>query len=399
MNHLVIGRQKIFNRASEICAYELLFRDKNLNLLDSHESTIATQQVITDSILEIGLNNIVDEHKALINFTTQNILEKTPLHLPKNRIVIEILENVALDDLRIIAHLRELSQKGYSIALDGGSVTPRHQSLIPFADIIKLDVLAIDENRIRDIISQLKFYDVKILASKVETLAQYEYLFELGCDYFQGFFFNIPDLVKGKRIGVGQANMLRLLIILNDPEVEFDVIVKEISQDISFTHKILRYINSAFYRTAVEINSIGQAIAYLGLDELRRWASVVMLSSLSHKPTFVVQNALIRGKMCEALAKLVVQHSTKYDDFFLIGIMSALDSILEISIEEALAQLPLSEHITDAILYRKGFGGEMLACVLNYELGNFRKITVNDLSLVSRAYIESLCWARKIYKI
>jgi len=98
MNHLVIGRQKIFNRASEICAYELLFRDKNLNLLDSHESTIATQQVITDSILEIGLNNIVDEHKALINFTTQNILEKTPLHLPKNRIVIEILENVALDD-------------------------------------------------------------------------------------------------------------------------------------------------------------------------------------------------------------------------------------------------------------------------------------------------------------
>lgn len=399
MNHLIIGRQQIFNRESDIYAYELLFRDKNLNLLDSHESTVATQQIITDSILEIGLNNIVGQHKAFVNFTTQNILEKTPLTLPKNRIVIDILENVALDDLRIISNLEEMSQKGYLIALDGDAITPQHQGLIAFADIIKLDIFTMEESRIRDMISQLKFYDVKILASKVETIKQYEYLLELGCDYFQGFFFHMPNLVKGKRIGVNQANMLRLLSIINDPDVEFDDLVKEISQDVSLTHKILRYINSAFYPTTIQIKSINQAIAYLGLNELKRWTSIVMLSSLSHQPSFIIQNALIRGKMCETLAKLMLQHATEYDEFFLIGILSALDSILEISLEDALTQLPLSEHIADAILSRKGFGGEMLNCVLNYELGDFSKIELNDLSIVSRAYIESLCWARKVYEI
>ena len=400
MNNLIIGRQQIINRESGIYAYELLFRDRNLNLIDSHESTVATQEVITGSILEIGLNNIVGQHKAFVNFTTQNILEKTPLHLPKERVVIDLLENVDVDDNRILSNLRELSRKGYSIAIDGDIVTQKNQMLLDYADIIRLDVFKMEENRIKDIIPQLKFYDVKVLASKVETIGQYEYLAELGCDYFQGFFLNKPDVVKGKRLGVDQMTMLRLLLILNESEVRFDDLVKEISQDVSLTHKILRYINSAYYPISTPIKSISHAIAYLGLNELKRWVGIVMLSSLSHKPNFVIQNALVRGRMCETLAKRISQHATKYDEFFFIGILSALDSILEIPIEEVFEQLTLSEHITDAVLHRKGFKGEILDCVLNYETGNFKKITTfSDLSVVSRAYLDTLCWVKEVYDI
>lgn len=400
MNNLIIGRQQIINRESGIYAYELLFRDKDLNPIDGHESTLATQEVITGSILEIGLNNIVGQHKAFINFTTQNILEKIPLNLPKERVIIDLLENVDLNNLCVLNNLKEMSVQGYSIAIDGDIVTQKHQGLLSCADIIRMDVFRMKENRLRDIISQLKFYDVKILASKVETFRQFEYLSELGCDYFQGYFFYKPSVVKGKRIGLNQITMLRLLAVLNCSEVQFDDIVKEISQDVSLTHKVLRYINSAYYPITVPIKSINHAIAYLGLDELKRWVSIVMLSSLSHKPSFVIQNALIRGKMCEKLAKLTLQHTTKYEEFFLIGVLSALDSILEIPLEEVLLQLPLSEHITDVILYHKGFAGEILNCVLNCELGNFRKtITFNDISVVSRAYMETLVWVGQVYEV
>ncbi len=400
MNNFIIGRQQIFNREANIYAYELLFRGNNFDLFDEHEATQATHQVITDSILEIGLNNLVGEHKAFINFTTQNILEKTPLDLPKNRIVIEVLENVTID-LRVIYNLREMSQQGYLIALDDFIFTEEWKPLVEFADIIKLDVLEMGENRVREAIAQLKPYNAKILAEKVETSHEYTYLLESGCDYFQGFFFNKPNLVTGKRIELNQLATLRLLTIANDPNIEFDELAKEISQNLCLSYKILCYINSSFYPTSIQIRSISQAVAYLGLNELKRWISLVVLSSLSNKPSFIIQNSLIRGKMCELLAKLEEQNTAKYSEFFLIGILSSLDSILDIALEKAIEQLPLTDCIKDAILYHKGLGGEALSCVLNYELGNFDDITFSNVSrsAIGEAYIESLSWATKVIEI
>lgn len=400
MDNFIIGRQQILNRESDIYAYELFFRGNNLDVFDKYESTLATNQIITDSILEIGLNNIVGEHKAFVNFTTQNILEKTPLNLPKDRIVIEILENVQVD-LRVIYNLREMSQKGYLIALNNCEPSQEYQQLLAFADIIKLDTLTMSEKRIRDIICQLKLYDIKILATKIESNSEYEYLRELGCDYFQGFFFNKPNLISGKRLGLNQFGILRLIILINNPNIEFDELVKEISQNLCLSYKILHYINSAFYPTLIKIKSINQAVAYLGLDELKRWINIVVLSSLSNKPSFVLQTSLIRGKMCELLVRLTIKDTSTYNEFFLIGILSSLDYILDIPIEESLRQLPLNNHIMDAILYRKGLGGEALNCVLNYELGNFDKISFCDLnkSTISKIYIESLCWSTKVCSI
>lgn len=356
--------------------------------------------MVSDSILEIGLNNLVGTQKAFINFTTQNILERVPLDLPRDRVVIEIPENIRID-LQILNSLNEMSQKGYLIALNNCDLTPEYQKLLAFADIIKLDVLKIGESRIREIVEQLKFYDIKILAFKIETHEQYKYLLELGCDYFQGFFCHKPNLVAGKRIGVHQMKVLILLTMINNPQIEFDVLVKEISQDLSLCHKILCYINSAFYPTsALKIKSISHAIAYLGLNELRRWVNIVMLSSLSHKkPNFVIFNSLVRGRMCELLSKLISENAMTYNEFFLIGILSSLDCLLDISLEDALAQLPLSEHIIDAILYRQGFGGAILNCVLNYEVGNYDETGFRNLSwsTISEIYIESLNWVTAIY--
>jgi len=117
MADFLIGRQQILDQKLNIYAYELLFRGQDFDLKNKSEATQATNQVITDSVLELGLNNLVGSHKAFINFTSQNILEKTPLSLPKERVVIEVLENVAVD-LRIIGNLREFSQQGYMMALD-----------------------------------------------------------------------------------------------------------------------------------------------------------------------------------------------------------------------------------------------------------------------------------------
>ncbi|PPD49679.1 MAG: EAL domain-containing protein, partial [Methylobacter sp.] len=303
MTDFIIGRQQIFDQQLDIYGYELLFRGTDHDLNQQDGATQATNQIITDTLLELGLNAIVGPHKAFINFTTQNILEKTPLHLPKERIVIEVLETVKVD-ARIINNLQELSKLGYTIALDDFVFANEWKPLVELANIIKLDVLEMGEAKTRELIKQLEPYDVRLLAEKVETHEEYQYLLELGCDYFQGFFFNKPNIVAGKRLSVNQLSAIKLLTTINDPDVEFAELGKIISQDVGLSYKLLHYINSAFFAVPNKVDSINQAIAYLGLNEIRRWINILTLASMSDKPQAVMQTALIRAKMCEQLANL-----------------------------------------------------------------------------------------------
>ncbi len=394
MKDILIGRQQIFDQHLNVYGYELLFRGHDFDLSHKSGATKATNQVITDTLLELGLNTIVGHHKAFINFTTQNILDKTPLHLPKDRIVIEVLENVEIDSI-IIADLKELSELGYVIALDDFVFSEEWTPLVKFADIIKLDIMEMGETRTRELVKQLKPYKAKLLAEKVETYAEYKYLLELGCTYFQGFFFNKPNIVSGKRLSVNQTAAIQLLNTVNNPDVEFEDLSKIISKDVGLSFKLLHYINSAFFALPNKVSSINHAISYLGLKEIKRWINIMTLSSLSNKPEAVMNNALIRGKMCEELANL---SGSKSDNFFLIGILSNLDSLLDISLKDAISQLPLSDDISSAILDKKGLGGEALNCVISYENWDISAITFKDIdqSIIGDAYIKSIGWAKDI---
>jgi c-di-GMP phosphodiesterase len=394
MTDFIIGRQPILDRKLNIFAYEILFRGKDFDLSDKDEATEATNQVITDSILEIGLNDLVGHHKAFINFTKQNLLERTPLNLPNDRIVIEVLENISID-LKIINALREFSRQGYIIALDDFVFSDAWKPLIELANIIKLDVLAMGESKTRDIVKKLKPYKIDLLAEKVETQEDYHYLHELGFDYFQGFFFSKPNIVPGKRLGVNQKAAIRLLAIVNDPAVGLDELSETISQDMVLSYKLLRYINSAFFSFPGNIQSIQHAITYLGLTEIKRWSNILTLASLSSKPLATLQNSLIRGKMCEQLGDLAGDET---ENFFLVGMLSCLDSLLDMPLEDAMKQLPLASDILSAILHKQGLAGEALECVMNYEHWTISGMAYGNLdqTLIRQAYIQSINWAENV---
>lgn len=197
MSDFLIGRQQIFDRNLEVYAYELLFRGDSVDLSEETAASKATNQVIVDTILEHGLQQVVGPHLAFINFSTRNLLDKIPLLLPKDRVVIEVLENVKINQATIDA-VRELSAAGYLIALDDFIFSEEWLPLVELADIIKIDVRAMDPGETARLIESLKPYDVKLLAEKVETHDEYTQFRNLGCDYFQGYFFSKPNLVLGK---------------------------------------------------------------------------------------------------------------------------------------------------------------------------------------------------------
>lgn len=394
MTDFLIGRQQILDCKLNTFAYEILFRGKNFDLSELDGATSATNQVITDTILEIGLNEIVGPHKAFINFTTQNLLNKTPLNLPKDRIVIEVLESVTVDE-RIISSLRELSREGYIIALDDFVFNEEWKPLLEFANIIKLDILAGSLDDTKRLIDQLKPYKLTLLAEKVETHQEFETLKGWGCELFQGFFFSKPNIVEGKRMGVNQTSAIQLLSVVNKVNARFEDISKIIGRDAGLSYKLLHYINSAFFSLPTRIESIQQAIVLLGMVELKRWINILTLSSLSDKPVSVLQLALIRAKMCELMA---LQLGDDCERFFLVGILSSLDILLDMPIEKVMEQLPLTEEIAEAILHKSGKAGEVLSYVICYErwessLTTFKNI---DLQQMAAIYLESINWAGNV---
>jgi c-di-GMP phosphodiesterase len=392
MTDFLIGRQQILDQNFNTFAYEILFRGKDFDLSIKEGATSATNQVITDSILEIGLNDLVGPHLAFINFTTQNILDKTPLNLPKDRIVIEVLENVVVDS-RIVQNLRELSALGYTIALDDFELSPQWLPLLEFVDIIKLDIMANSLDETHKLIAQLKPYNLKLLAEKVETHEEFQLLREWGCELFQGFFFSKPKLVEGKRLGVNQASAIQLLAVINKSDMGFQQINQVISQDVGLSYKLLHYINSASFALANKVESIQQALTYLGLKEIRRWANILTLSSMSTQPCPALQNILLRAKMCELLA---IETQQDADTFFLVGLLSGIDSILDMPLDKALQQLPLSDTISQAILQKSGLAGEALEYSLNYEHWQVDRAKYHNIppQRIAAIYLECLQWWR-----
>lgn len=390
MKDILIGRQQILDCKLNTFAYEILFRGDHFDLSKKEGAASATNQVITDTILEIGLNELVGPHFAFINFTAQNILEKTPLHLPKERIVIEVLEDVAVD-LRIINNLRELSAQGYIIALDDFVLAPQWLPLLEFADIVKLDIMANKREDTRQLIEKLKPYNVRLLAEKVETHEDFECLRDWGCELFQGFFFSKPNLVKGKRLSVSQTAAIQLLAIINNDDVSFQKLSQTVAQDVGLTYKLLHYLNSASFALPNKIESIQHALTFLGLREIKRWVNILTLSSMSTKPSSLLQTILVRAKMCELLANEIGEDQETY---FLVGLLSGLDSIIDQPLETALQPLPLSAPIKNAILFNAGSAGEALQYVINYERWEIEGDTFRNIApqRIAAIYLECLQW-------
>jgi len=393
MQDFLIGRQQIFDRDLKVFAYELLFRDASGRGLKHFEPSEMSNQVIVNSLLEKGLERVVGPHRAFINFARENLLGGTAMLLPKDKVVIEVLESVEVDDA-VVQTVGKLAHEGYLIALDDFVLSDTWLPLIELAHIIKLDILQLSNETSLRYISRLKQSSIRFLAEKVETREQYEVYRELGCDYFQGYLFSKPNIVQGKRVGTGHHAVIRLLAEINRADIEIGDLAKAISLDMGLSYKLLRYINnSAMFRLPHKVESIQRAILCLGLREVRRWANLVALASFPNTPKELVVLSLVRAKMCELLASSAKQKDV--DEFFLTGLMSMLEHLTNVRLQEVLDELPLAEAVVQALLYHEGILGDALRCAIDYESWDLDAVRFQGLSLsdIGRASMTSVAWA------
>ena len=393
MSDIYIGRQPIYDRKLGVYAYELLFRAASDNSAKFTDGDQATSDVIVNTFLEIGLDNIVGDRLAFINLTRAFFVGEHTISLPRDRVVLELLEDIEADE-EVVSSVKRLSEQGYNIALDDFIYHESLQPLVQLADIVKIDIMAMDRDEIREHVKALRQHPLRLVAEKVETQEEHDYCMELGFDYFQGYFLAQPKVIQGRRLPNNRLAILKLLSRLQDPEITTKQLEELIAQDVAFSYRILRYVNSAAYAPPRKIESIHQAVVRLGLQTIRSWTALLAMSQVDNKPTELVVTAMIRGKMAEQMARAL--DAEQPDSFFTVGLFSALDALMDNSMEEILTQLPLADHIAQALLHKGGeLHGEVLNCVLAYERGEWENLGCSQLGThrLRTCYLEAVQWA------
>jgi len=397
MSDVYVGRQPIYNTNLGIHGYELLFRagQENAAVMDELSADGATSTTIINSFLEIGLDKLVGDRLAFINLTEQFFLDEDALPISPKQVVLEILEDIPIT-IKLIKSVERLKEAGFIIALDDYIYNPSHKPIVSLVDIIKIDIMQLDQKELIQHVKTLKKYKALLLAEKVETMEEFEFCRDLGFDYFQGYFLSRPRIIKSKKMPSNKLAVLNLLSVLNNAKADVEDLEEAISFDVSMSYKMLKLINSPFFGFSNKVDSIKHAIVILGRNQLRSWASMIALSKLDDRPSEMIQIAMTRGKMCELLAEQANLGSV--ETYFTAGMFSALDILMEREINSLIEPLPLSKEVVAALLKREGSLGEAINCAIAYELSKpetaqFAELTTNDLFV---AHIEAVTWANMV---
>ena len=372
MEEAFIGRQAILDQQKNVYAYEILFRSGLKNAFDPNlDGNVATQSVMVNAMLDFGMNKLVSDKRAFINFTEQNLLTRAPKLLPSETVVVEILENVQPTP-EILEAVKELKEAGYKIALDDFVLLPGYEPLIEMADIIKVDFRITNSPEERKKMREILPKHVRLLAEKIETEEEFQQALTYGYVLFQGYFFCKPTILQQKRLTSNALSKMRLLREINRQNVDFSAITGVISSDTNLVHKLLTYINSAGVGLANHVSNLKQATVLLGASGVRRWVTLVSLQTFSEdKPPELFTLSLMRAKFCELIAAKLKRPGLTADTGFLLGMFSLLDVLLTLPMEDVLKEVNLSDELTDALLGKDNDLRRLLDLVIAYEKGDW----------------------------
>lgn len=393
-----IARQPIFDMNQRAFGYELLFRSGLENFFHHPDPDRATSKVITDSFFLLDLASLTRGKRAFINITREILLQGLLFLLPKERVVAEILEDVAPDD-EVVAACEDLKRAGYLLAMDDFVYDVRYEPLLRLADFIKVDFLATEREERRELVKRFGPSGIRFLAEKIETFEMFREAKDLGYTYCQGYFFSRPKVISGRDIPGLKLHYVHLLQEIHRPEMDFGRLTEIVRREISLSYKLLRYINSAFFGLRNRISSLKQALLLLGEKEIRKWVTLITLATLGEdKPEELVLQSILRARFCESLAFLTGL-SSRSDDLFLMGMFSMIDGLLDRPLADILEGIPISGEIKEALLGEENRLGEVYRYLQAYEQGRWDELSRLgrllgiDETRVSSLYLEAMRWS------
>jgi EAL and modified HD-GYP domain-containing signal transduction protein len=360
-----LARQPILNRDQALIAYELLFRRAGAALADVTDDLSATASVIAHAT-ELGMENVIGASLGFLNIDAVVLMSDFVSFLPPQKVVLELLETVDITPA-VIARVAELRKSGYRFALDDVvAFTPAIAQMLPHISIVKIDIAGMARETIADLFKRFKVEGKTLLAEKVETLDEYNYCRSLGFDYFQGYYFAKPVVMAGKKLSPSQLVIVRMMAQL-DADADTIELERSIKHDAALGLTLLRLVNTPAVGVIHRIESLKQALNVLGRRQLYRWLQIMLYAEpdkARHTISPLLLMATSRGKLLELLMQKLQPGVNKRADLaFTVGIMSLMDTLFGLPMQEILQHMPVAAEVRAALLEREGEFGDMLRLV------------------------------------
>jgi EAL and modified HD-GYP domain-containing signal transduction protein len=389
--------------AGRVYGYELLYRGSSDATSCTADGDTAGARTLSDAVLALGLDVLTNGRLAFMNFTRSLLMNGAATLLPPTSIVIELLEDIEIDQ-DLIEACRSLHARGFALALDDFVPGSPAETLIPYASFVKVDVLAIPASERKKLAARLAPRGIRMIAEKVETAEVVQEARAHGYRLFQGYYFCKPKTFATSALPGRHLAYLGLLGALNREDLGVDQLEDLVKHDVSLSYRVLRSVNSWLYGLRHEVTSIRHALVLLGIDQIRKWASVWVLAGLNSTGTQETVNvAILRARCCELIGDQLAG-TEEGQSFFLLGLCSLLDVVLGRPMKEALAEMPLPAVINDALLGEANQARHVLDAVLAYEQGKWTEATAAmerlrlSPDLLPVIYADSLRWARELLK-
>lgn len=402
-NTVCVARQPILDLAGRVYGYELLYRGSSDDTSCMADGDIAGARTLSDAVLALGLDVLTNGRLAFINFTRSLLMNGAATLLPPTSMVIELREDIEVDQ-DLVEACRSLHARGFALALDDFVPGSPAEAVIPYASFVKVDVLAIPASERKKLAARLVPRGIRMIAEKVETAEVVQEARAHGYRLFQGYYFCKPKTFAASAMPGRHLAYLGLLGALNRDDLGVDELEDLVKHDVSLSYRVLRSVNSWLYGLRHEVTSIRHALVLLGIDQIRKWASVWVLAGLNSTGTQETVNvAILRARCCELIGDHLAG-AEEGQSFFLLGLCSLLDVVLGRPMKDALAEMPLPAAINDALLGESNHARYVLDAVLAYEQGKWAEATafmeLLKLSpdLLPGVYNEALRWARELLK-
>lgn len=379
-----LARQPILDRGWNIAGYEVFFSP------DSAAS----------DVIAIALDRLHGDEPAFVTFDQAFLTDDSSAALAPGKIVVEIPVSVA-PERNVFAGCDRLRRAGYAIALKTSRNDDRTEAFAPFVDILKVDFQNTSPDDRAALVKRYRQFQLRLIADNVESDADFQAASRLGYDFLQGLFFTSPSVLRTSRVPASNPGSLRLLKLVQQEDLDFHAIAEVVRHDLAFSHSLLKYLNSAAFHWASEIESVQQALLLLGSNGIRKWVWMASLPSLAqNRPPVLVSQVLMRGRFCEALARQAGLSKEECDPF-LTGMFSLLDAILQKPLPEILDELNVGQHIRNALIGPANQNDPLslaLRIVKSYERADFEAAGAAAQSLglpteaLNTCYLESLHW-------
>lgn len=394
-------RQPIMDTDNKLLGYELLIQEKDGAGLYNDNDVAA--HAIENLLLEFNRSAGSDAERIFVTFPPDLLMKRIPDIFSPNRLVIQIEDAVTVDP-HAQKVLYEYHQKGYEVAMKEFEFSARYFALLDAVDYIKLDIQKVSD-RDANIIKVGASMDKKMLAYNVDSAQALEKAKSLNVYYVQGS--AVAQLLHTPMHSINhlQSNFFQLMVAVTKDEPDVDEIAEIISRDVTLTFSLLKLVNSAYFALRNRVFSVKQALVVLGLGQLKQWIYLLSFrKNDSHVAEELIKTSFLRASFCSALSEYATGLALAKSDAYLLGMFSTLGLLLDVSMEEALAELPVLAEIKQALVSNDGPCMPLYSLVLRYEAADWASVSqyATELgipqNIVSQKYFECMESVNKVWR-